>query len=408
MRRVSDLERFRRRFPALDRTHNGFPVAYFDGPGGTQVPREVADAMVDYLFHHNANTEWAYPTSNETDAAIGYSRAALADFVGGDAGEIAFGSNMTTLTFHVSRALAGNWGPKDLVVVTELDHHANLDPWRAISRERGVRIESVRLDPASGELDAEALERALAMSPKLVAIGAASNALGTMPDVAGIAARARAAGALVYVDAVHYAPHVLIDVAALQCDFVACSAYKFFGPHIGVLWGRKKLLEALDVPKVEPAHDNAPDRVETGTLNHEGIVGAGAVVDFLAGFGSGTTRRDQLRTAYASIHQRSSASFARLWDGLGQIEGVRRYGPPLSRPRSPTVSFTVKGFRPRRVAERLAERGVFVSHGDFYAATVAKVMGQSDGFVRAGLAGYSTSDEVDRLLEGVQMLARGT
>lgn len=398
---MSDVHSFRSRFPALERTHNGFPVAYFDGPGGTQVPREVAEAMTDYLFHHNANTEWAYPTSAETDRAIADSRAAFADFMNGNAGEIAFGANMTTLTFHVSRALARGWQRGDLIVVTELDHHANIDPWKAVARDKELRLEMVRLNPETGELDEEALERAIALGPRLVAITAASNALGTMPDVARIAARARAAGALVYVDAVHYAPHALVDVAAMQCDFLACSAYKFYGPHIGILWGKRAHLEALDVPKVEPAHDNAPDRLETGTLNHEGIVGAGAVVDFLAGFGQGTTRREKLGSAYRGIHERSATGFARLWDGLGSLNGVTRFGPPPSRPRSPTISFTVKGIEPRAVAEHLAKRGVFVSHGDFYAATVAKRMAPETGFVRAGLSGYSTLDEVDRLVAGV-------
>jgi cysteine desulfurase family protein (TIGR01976 family) len=291
--------------------------------------------------------------------------------------------------------------------VTELDHHANIDPWRAIARDRGVRIESVRLDPDTGEIDDAALARALDLRPRLLAVTAASNALGTMPDISGIAARARAAGALVFVDAVHYAPHALIDVSTLECDFLACSAYKFYGPHIGVLWGRKPLLEALDVPKVEPAHDYAPDRVETGTLNHEGIAGARAVVDFLAGFGTGTSRRRRLGNAYAAMHERTVVPFARLWDGLGSIAGVRRYGPPPDRPRSPTVSFTVRDVSPRAVAEHLADRGVFVSHGDFYAATVARRLGQANGFVRAGLSGYSTVDEVDRLIAGVREVASG-
>jgi cysteine desulfurase family protein (TIGR01976 family) len=307
----------------------------------------------------------------------------------------------------VSRALARAWGPQDVVVVTELDHHANIDPWRAIAQDRGVQIESVRLDPGSGELDEAALERALQRSPRLVAITAASNALGTMPDVARIAARARSAGALVFVDAVHYAPHALIDVAAMQCDFLACSAYKFYGPHIGILWGKHALLESIDVPRVAPAHSNAPDRVETGTLNHEGIAGAGAVVDFLAGFGTGNSRRERLRASYATIHQRATRIFAQLWDGLGSIDGVTRFGPSLDRPRSPTVSFAVRGLTPRDVAVRLAERGVFVSHGDFYAATVAKRLAQPDGFVRAGLSGYSTPEEVSRLVEGVRQIAAG-
>jgi cysteine desulfurase family protein (TIGR01976 family) len=398
---VIDIAAFRARFPALARQHNGHQVAYFDGPGGTQVPQDVVDAMGDYLLHHNANTEWAYPTSNETDAAIALARQALADFVGGDPGEIAFGANMTTLTFHVSRALGRAWGPDDTIVVTELDHHANIDPWLAVAKDRGVRVESVRLDPSTGEIDLDALERALSLRPRLVAVTAASNALGTMPDVASIAARARAAGALVYVDAVHYAPHALVDVSALGCDFLACSAYKFYGPHIGVLWGRKDLLESLDVPKVRPAHDNAPDRIETGTLNHEGIVGAGAVVDFLASFGRATTRRDQLRNAYAGIHARSAALFAMLWDGLGEIGGITRHGPGPLRPRTPTVSFTMERAAPIDVARHLATLGIFVSHGDFYAATVAERLGQRDGFVRVGLSAYSTEQEIERLLHGV-------
>ncbi len=402
---MTDLDAFRSRFPALVRRHNRLPVAYFDGPGGTQVPQEVADAVSDYLLHHNANTDWAYPTSHETDEAIAASRAALADFVGGSAGEIAFGANMTTLTFHVARSLGRGWGPGDTVVVTELDHHANIDPWRALEKDRGVRIESVRLDPATGELDTASLARALSGRPRLLAITAASNILGTMPDVPAAAALAHAAGALVFVDAVHYAPHAQIDVQALGADLLACSAYKFYGPHIGVLWGRHALLESLDVPKVRPAHDNAPDRLETGTQNHEGIVGAGATVDFLASFGTGPARHERLRTAYAAMHARSSALFTHLWNGLGAIRGVTLYGPPPGRPRSPTVSFRVDRVEPRAVAQQLAERAVFVSHGDFYASTVAERLGHPEGFVRVGLSGYSTEEEVDRLLEGVSSLA---
>jgi cysteine desulfurase family protein (TIGR01976 family) len=403
---MADRAVFRAAFPALSRLHNGHPVAYFDGPGGTQVPTVVVDAMSDYLLHHNANTDWAYPTSAETDVIIAGARAAMADFVGGNADEIAFGANMTTLTFHVSRALGRAWGPSDTIVVTELDHHANIDPWLAVARERGVRVEHVRLDPATGELDDADLARALARSPRLVAVTAASNALGTMPDVASIADRAHAAGALVFVDAVHGAPHVLPDVQAMGADFLACSAYKFYGPHIGVLWGRRALLEGLDVPKVRPAHDNAPDRVETGTLNHEGIAGAAAVVDFLASFGAGASRRERLASAYRAWHAESAALFAVLWDGLGSIPGVTRYGPPPSRPRSPTVSFSVRGLTPRAVASRLAPLGVFVSHGDFYAATVAERLVGGDGFVRAGICAYNTRDEVERLLAGVRELGQ--
>ncbi len=402
---MTDLAAFRARFPALRRIHAGRAVAYFDGPGGTQVPQDVVDAMSDYLLHHNANTHWAYPTSVETDELIAKSRSALADFTGGAADEIAFGANMTTLTFHVARALGRSWGPGDTVLVTELDHQANVAPWRALVKERGIRVDVVKLDASTGELDWADLDLALSAKPRLVAVTAASNALGTMPDVTAIAARAKAAGALVYVDAVHHAPHTLLDVATIGADFVACSAYKFYGPHIGILWGRRALLESLDVPKLAPAPDTSPERLETGTQNHEGIIGAGAIVDFLASFGRGETRRARLRDAYATTHARVMTDFGRLWEGLGAIEGVTRFGPGLDRPRTPTVSFTVRGVDPEQVAVALAARGVFVSHGDYYATTVAERMGQPEGFVRAGLVGYTTTEEVDRLLDGVAKVA---
>src|SRR5260221_5323493 len=273
---VSPVETIRRAFPALERRHEGQPVAYFDGPGGTQVPQAVVAAMSDYLLHHNANTHWAYPTSVETDAALAAARAALADFLGATPTEVAFGANMTTLTFHLARSLGRLWGAGDEVVVTELDHHANVDPRRAVARERGVTVRSVPFRPETGQLDEDALARALTPRTRLLAVGAASNALGTINDVRQAAELAHAAGALVFVDAVHYAPHALVDVRALGCDFLACSAYKFYGPHVGRLFGRHERLAAPDLPKLEPAPDTAPERIETGTLNHQGIVEAAA------------------------------------------------------------------------------------------------------------------------------------
>ena len=397
----------RAHFPALERTHAGRPVAYFDGPGGTQVPRAVADAMVDYLFHHNANTHWAFPTSVETDALLLDARAALADFLGAARHEIAFGNNMTTITFHLARALGRGWGPGDEVVVTELDHHANVAPWRALERERGVVVRSVRVRPEDGTLDWASLEAALSPRTRLVAVGAASNAVGTITDVARAAQLAKAAGALSFVDAVHYAPHALVDVRAIGCDFLACSAYKFYGPHVGVLFGRHDLLQSLDVPKLLPAPDSAPDRLETGTQNHEGIVGAAAAVNFLAALGTATSRRDRLASAFSRLHGEGRALLTRLWDGLSAVAGVRLYGPPPTAPRTPTVSFTVADRNPAEVTAKLVERGVFVSHGDFYASTVVERMGQgTHGMVRAGCACYTTADEVDRLVEGVAALAR--
>ncbi|HEV8184420.1 MAG TPA: aminotransferase class V-fold PLP-dependent enzyme, partial [Chthoniobacterales bacterium] len=239
---ISSVDEIRAQFPALQRTHGGKPVAYFDGPGGTQVPRRVADAMSDYLLQHNANTHWAFPTSEETDAIIGDARSAVADLLNAAPNEIAFGANMTTLTFHLARAIGRGLQPRDEIVITELDHHANVAPWHALEKERGVTIRLARMVPETGQLDWEHFAQQINAHTKLVAIGAASNALGTITDVRRAAKLAHAAGAQIFVDAVHYAPHELVDVRALDCDFLACSAYKFYGPHIGILYGAHDLL----------------------------------------------------------------------------------------------------------------------------------------------------------------------
>ncbi len=397
----------RERFPALRRCHGGRTIAYFDGPGGTQVPQSVADAVTDYLLHHNANTHWRYPTSEETDALITASRAALADFLGAGADEVVFGANMTTLTFHLARALGRGWGAGDEIVVTELDHHANVAPWRALERERGVTIRVVPVVPATGELDWPALERSLSARTRLLAIGAASNALGTVSDVTRACALARAVGALSFVDAVHYAAHGAVDVRRIGCDFLACSAYKFYGPHIGVLYGRRERIEALDAPKLAPAPNAAPERLETGTLNHEGIVGAGAAVNFLASLATGGDRRTRLRASLEALHQRGQGLLERLWKGLERIGGVTLYGPPPGRPRTPTIAFTLAGMPSDAVAAALAAEGVFVSHGDFYATTVVERLGLAEhGLVRAGCACYTNTDDIDRLVAGVRALAR--
>lgn len=397
----------RAHFPALGRLQDGQPVAYFDGPGGTQVPRRVADAMVDYLYHHNANTDWAYPTSIETDAALAFARGALADFLNASPDEIVFGANMTTLTFHLSRALGRGLSAGDEIIVTELDHHANIDPWRELAKDRGFCVRTVRMIPETGQIDWNDFSRLLNGRTKVVAMGAASNALGTINDVGAATEMAHEAGALMFVDAVHYAPHSLPDVRAIGCDFLACSAYKFNGPHVGILWGRKDLLESTDFPKLRPAHDTAPERAETGTLNHEGIVGAAAAVDFFASLTrSGETRRQHLQVTFDELHARSSILVKALWEGLSSIEGVRLYGPPPGTPRTPTVSFTVEGIHSRDIAQRLAERGVFCSHGDFYAMTVVERLGVSDqGLVRAGCAMYTTTEEIARLVEGIRAIS---
>ena len=403
---IRSLDSIRADFPALARREHGTPVAYFDGPGGTQVPRAVADAVSDYLLHHNANTHWAYPTSIETDAMLDHARGVFADFFNATPGDVSFGNNMTTITFHLARGLARGWTTGDEIVVTELDHHANVAPWWAIARDRGLTIRSIPLDPATFRHDAEALAAAIGPRTRLVAIGAASNALGTITDVAAVCAAARAAGALSFVDAVHFAPHNLVDVQAIGCDFLACSSYKFYGTHAGILFGRRDLVDALDVPRLDPAPADAPEKLETGTQNHEGIIGAAAAVEYLASIGGeGGSRRDQLARAFGALHTRGDALLERLWTGLGAIRGVTLYGPPPGTPRTPTVSFTVRGHGTTDVARHLVTHGVYASNGDFYATTVAERLGQSaDGFVRAGAACYTSEDEVDRLIAGVQSL----
>jgi len=403
---VAGVEEIRAAFPALLRRHAGLPVAYFDGPGGTQVPQQVVDALSDYLLHHNANTHWHYPTSEETDAALAAARAALGDLLGAAGDEIVFGANMTTLTLHLGRALGRRFTAGDEIVVTELDHHANADTWRALERDRGVTVRAVPMVGREGRLDMAAFRSALSPKVRLVAIGAASNALGTINDVETVVALAHAQGALAFVDAVHAAPHAVMDVKKLGCDFLACSAYKFYGPHVGVLYGRRELLQELEVPKLEPAPDEAPDRLETGTSNHEGIVGAAAAVDFLASLAPGASRRERIVAAMTELHRRGDALLARMWNGLAAIPGVTLYGRPPGEPRTPTVAFTVKGLDSHAVSRGLAERAVFASSGDFYALTVLRRLGlEKDGLLRAGCACYTTEGEVDRLVEGVRQIA---
>jgi cysteine desulfurase family protein (TIGR01976 family) len=404
---VSPVNEIRKHFPALERVHNGHPVAYFDGPGGTQVPGYVVEKMSDYLYHHNANTHWAYPTSAETDAAIEHAREVCAEFLNASPAEIAFGANMTTLTLHLSRALGLNYQPGDEIVVTELDHHANIDPWRRLSIERGVTIHTVRMDTAIGQLNWDDLKRYVGPKTKVLAIGAASNALGTINDLERAITLAHNAGALVFVDAVHYAPHSLIDVQSLDCDFLGISAYKFYGPHVGVLFAKRALLEQIDFPKLVPAPDYAPENVETGTQNQEGMVGTAAAIEFLASLGGATNLRESLGSAFREMHLRNSQLFDRLWRGLSSIPRVTLYGPPPDSPRTPTLAFTIEGCTSTDAARRLSDKGLFLSHGDFYAATIVKRLGlEPEGLIRAGCACYTTEEEIDRLIDGVDEISQ--
>ena len=401
---VAPVEEIRSHFPALERVHNDYPVAYFDGPGGTQVPRYVVEKMTDYLYHHNANTHWAYPTSAETDAALAHAREVFAEFLNASPTEIAFGANMTTLTMHLSRALSLNYNPGDEIVVTELDHHANIDPWRRLTVERGVTIRTVRMDTATGQINREDLERHIGPRTKLLAIGAASNALGTINDLKSAIAMAHNAGALVFVDAVHYAPHALMDVKELDCDFAGMSAYKFYGPHIGVLFAKRALFEQINFPKLVPAPDYAPENAETGTQNQEGMVGAAAAVEYLASLGGGASLRESLRSVFQETHRRNMLLFTRLWNALTSMPRITLYGPPPDLARTPTVAFTIDGCSSTDAARRLAEKGLFLSHGDFYAYTIVQRLGL-EGLIRAGCAIYTTEEEIDRLIDGVNKIS---
>lgn len=410
---IASTTEIRAQFPALEREHNGYPVAYFDAPGGTQTPRVVVDAVTDYLLNHNANTHWEYPTSHETDAIIESARHTFADFLNASANEVVFAANTTSMIYHLSRALGRTLGPGDEIVITELEHHANVAPWQALEVERGVRLRVSQMDPESGQLDWNDFERLVNQRTKVVAFGAGCNALGTVNDYRRAVSLAHSVGALALVDAVHYAPYFLCDVKEIDCDFLTCSAYKFYGPHISVFYGKKDLLESIDFPKLQPAPDTGPERVEVGTLSHEGIAGAAAAVDFyaslLAQVDNLRSRREALQSSFDGLRAHSSPQVRVLWDSLAGIDGVRLYGPSPDLERTPTVSFIIKNVASTEVARRLAERGLFVSHGDFYAQTVVDRLGlQPEGLVRVGCACYTSDDEVERLIEAVRKIVQRT
>jgi len=423
-------EEIRKLFPSTERVHNGYPVAYFDAPGGTQTPRVVVDAVADYLLNHNANTHWEYPTSHETDAIIQSARDTFADFLNASNDEIVFGPNTTTMIYHLSRALGRTMGPGDEIVTTELEHHANVAPWQALAVEHGVRLRISQMDPETGQLDWNDFERLVTNKTKIVAFGAGCNALGTVNDFRGAVELAHSVGALALVDAVHYAPYFCCDVKEMDCDFLTGSAYKFYGPHASVFYGKKHLLESIDFPKLQPAPDSAPERAEMGTQSHEGIAGAAAAVDFyasLAGYrtptgrgsegvssrsdsdgikGSSLTRREALKKSFTGLRAHSAPQVLRLWEALSSVNGIRMYGPPPHVERTPTVSFTVERVTSTEVARRLSERGLFASHGDFYAQTVIERLGLApEGLVRVGCACYTSDEEIERLIEAVHEIA---
>ncbi len=410
-RRGLDVAAVRDHFPALARTIDGIPVAFLDGPGGTQVPRACIDAITAYLERSNANHGGAFGASVETDALLHEVHAAAADFIGAhDPAEIAFGANMTTLTFAVSRALGRDLHPGDEIVVTRLDHDANVAPWLAVAEDRGATVRWATLAPDAATLDLDALEALLSPRTRIVAVGLASNALGTLTDVGRVIEAAHAVGAIVYVDAVHAAPHLPIDVAVLQADLLVTSPYKFFAPHLGMLYGRRELLERLAAYRVRPAGADLPGKWETGTQNHEALAGLLGTFGYLEALGAayadagdgGSDRRARLRAAMSLIHARERDLSLHALERLATVPGLRLYGiadPARVHERVPTFAFTLAGHRPRAVAEHLAARAISTWDGDFYAWELIRALGLDDagGLVRIGLVHYSTEAEVDRL-----------
>ena len=408
-----DLGWARAQFPALKQEVNGYPAVFFDGPGGTQVPQRVIDAMRDYLVRSNANTHGAFATSRRSDEIIATAHAAVADLLGCDADEVIFGPNMTTLTFALSRALGRELRAGDEVVVTRLDHDANVAPWVALA-ERGAVIRTVDIHVEDCTLDMADLRRQINERTRLVAVGYASNAVGSINDVAEIIRLAHGVGALAFIDAVHYAPHASIDVRALDCDFLACSPYKFFGPHTGVLCGKREHLARLRPYKVRPALEELPGRWETGTQNHEGLAGVRAAVDYLAELGrlyspAATTRRAALVAAYAAIRRYERGLIQPLIAGLLEIPGLTFYGirdPARFDWRTPTVAIRLAGHTPRELADFLGTRGIFTWDGNYYALNLTERLGveSSGGMLRIGLVHYNTAEEVEWLLGALREL----
>jgi len=405
---TGSVESCRRDFPALERTFRGRPLAYLDGPAGTQVPRQVIEAVAWYYRTCNANTHGAFVTSRESDDLIRAAREAVAAFLGAPSWrEISFGANMTTLNFSLSKALARTMGPGDEVVITELDHEANRGPWLALG-ERGIAVREVALR-TDGTLDPEDMRRKINARTRLVALGYASNALGTVNDVPLARALSREVGAWLLVDAVHYAPHFPLDVAALDADFLLCSAYKFYGPHVGVLYARPGLLADLPTDRLRTQEAAAPYRIETGTLNHAAITGVKAAVDYIASWGEGDTLRARVVSAMRGIADYEHSLAASYWDGVAALPGVTALGQGFASPlRAPTVSIAIDGVRPAEAARVLGEEGILVWDGDFYAARAIERLGLAEGggVLRTGISMYNTREEVGRLLAGVGALLR--
>ena len=405
-----DVHAIRLQFPALQESYKGRQGVFFDNPGGTQVHESVIAAVTDYYTRRNSNTHGVFETSIRSDAVIDHARQAAADLLGAQTTEVVFGNNMTSLTFALSHALAAEFGPEDEIVVTRLDHDANVSPWLMLAEDTGAQIRWADVDVETCTLDMEHMQSLITPRTRLVAVGYASNAVGTINDVATIVGWAKAVGAYSFIDAVQYAPHGLIDVKALDCDFLACSAYKFYGPHVGILYGKHAHLERLRAYRVRPAGDELPGKWETGTKNHEGLAGTAAAIDYIASLGAsygraraGASRRELLQAAWPVIHDHEYQLMDRLISGLKTIPQVRIYGISERSQwpqRMATISIRKEGKTPEQLATRLAEQNIFAWNGNFYALSISERLGVelSGGFVRLGLAHYNTLDEVDRCL----------
>lgn len=402
-----DINTVRSGFPALSRTLNGRTVAYLDGPGGTQVHGSVIEAMGSFMKRGGSNLGGAFVTSEETDEVVDGARRAVADLFNADRQEIVFGQNMTSLTYAMSRALSRTWATGDNIVLTRLDHDANVSPWMQAARDAGVDVRFTDFNPDDGcALELASLEEALDGRTRLVAFTHGSNAVGTITPVADIVAVAHDAGALTYVDAVHYTPHGLVDVQESDTDFLVASAYKWFGPHTGCLYGKAQLLAAIEPYKLRPSPDSSPDRWETGTQSFESLAGVTAAVDYIASLGTGSTRRERIVSAYEAISAYESVLSDRFLAGLASIDGITLYGKPTAEDRTPTFAVDVTGVSPGNVAARLGEAGCFTWSGDYYAYEVMHKLGKApDGLVRIGFVHYNTPDEVDRVLEQLTSIA---
>ena len=403
------INEVREQFPALNRKFNEKSITYLDGPGGTQVVKGTIKAMVNYMENGGANLHGSFPTSVETEERIKEAKNSVADMLGAKANEIAFGANMTSLALSIARAIGKEIKTGDEIVVTEIDHRANVDPWISMAEDKGATVRWIKVNPKTLTLELDNLDKVINENTKLVAVGLASNAVGTINDVELISRRAKEAGALVAVDAVHAAPHIAIDRDRLGADILLCSAYKFFGPHVGIAAIKEEVFERLNPFKLKPAPSYIPDKLETGTQNHEGIAGIKPAIEFIEKLGSGSTRRERITSGMRRIEDYENGLAEKLRQGLRELDEVTLYEAADNVLKTPTIAFTINGFLSKEVCKRLAaEHGIFIADGHFYTTSLAEKLNVNEvgGWVRAGLAPYNTESEVDDFLTAIKAILK--